>query len=183
MRTREEMPDLCTTCDFLDYEMRHSWHCREENGDAGWGIYFPDWWEEKGNGLLAYYECDYNHEWTCGWSRSREPEQTIKTRANPPRKQVATTEATSAGSIYIARCGRFHKIGHSVTPGKRIASLQTGSPEPIILVGTIPGSRDDEQEWHRQFRSKRVHGEWFDLSEEEVQIILSKSRKEITELP
>ncbi len=43
----------------------------------------------------------------------------------------------------------------------RMAQLQTGSPVPLRLLGTIPGSLEDEKDLHRSFASARVTGEWF----------------------
>lgn len=43
----------------------------------------------------------------------------------------------------------------------RLATLQVGSPVPLKLLGTIPGTLGDEKNLHRRFASARVHGEWF----------------------
>lgn len=43
----------------------------------------------------------------------------------------------------------------------RLADLQTGSPVPLRLLGTMPGTADDEKNLHRRFAAHRVHGEWF----------------------
>jgi hypothetical protein len=43
----------------------------------------------------------------------------------------------------------------------RLATLQTGSPVPLKLLGTVPGTMDDEKNLHRRFASSKVHGEWF----------------------
>jgi hypothetical protein len=43
----------------------------------------------------------------------------------------------------------------------RLATLQTGSPVPLRLLGTIPGTMEDETNLHRQFAAANVTGEWF----------------------
>jgi hypothetical protein len=43
----------------------------------------------------------------------------------------------------------------------RIAQLQTGCPVTIRLLGTIPGTAEDEKNLHRQFAAHRSSGEWF----------------------
>lgn len=43
----------------------------------------------------------------------------------------------------------------------RLATLQTGSPVPLRLLGTFPGLVEDEKNLHRRFASAKVHGEWF----------------------
>ena len=44
--------------------------------------------------------------------------------------------------------------------------MQTGNPEPMMLLGELPGGRADEADLHRRFRSFRVRGEWFRYSDE-----------------
>lgn len=53
------------------------------------------------------------------------------------------------------------KIGLSVDPAKRLASLQTASADPLKLLGTIEGGRDKESALHCQFSAHRLSGEWF----------------------
>jgi hypothetical protein len=43
----------------------------------------------------------------------------------------------------------------------RLATLQTGSPVPLRLIGTRPGGLEEEKDFHRRFASARAHGEWF----------------------
>lgn len=43
----------------------------------------------------------------------------------------------------------------------RLAALQTGSPVPLKILATIPGSQEDEKNLHRRFWAHRVCGEWF----------------------
>lgn len=69
-------------------------------------------------------------------------------------------------SVYFAACGQRVKIGWSTKVTTRIAQLQTGSPEPIRLLGTTPGGLKLERQLHQQFAGARVHGEWFDLTPE-----------------
>lgn len=53
------------------------------------------------------------------------------------------------------------KIGMSNNPKKRQASLQTGSTESLLLLGTIEGGRDVERSLHERFAEYRIRGEWF----------------------
>jgi hypothetical protein len=73
-------------------------------------------------------------------------------------------------SIYFIQCEKTKavKIGISSDPLKRLGQLQTGSPGKLAILGTIPGNEATEANLHRQFSDRRGHGEWFDLSEEEV---------------
>lgn len=56
------------------------------------------------------------------------------------------------------------KIGIAVSPSKRLAELQTGSPAKLHLLAAIPGGVEREADLHAQFASARIHGEWFDGS-------------------
>lgn len=64
-------------------------------------------------------------------------------------------------SVYFAAAGDRIKIGWSRRVGSRIAELQTGNPDPVVLLATMPGSRGRERELHRQFANARLAGEWF----------------------
>lgn len=53
------------------------------------------------------------------------------------------------------------KIGSSVNPKGRIATLQTANPTPLFLLGHIPGDERLEKILHNRFRPFRKSHEWF----------------------
>lgn len=55
----------------------------------------------------------------------------------------------------------YVKIGQSVSPERRLITLQCASHVELILWGTLPGP---ERRWHRLLDAQRYRGEWFDLS-------------------
>jgi hypothetical protein len=70
--------------------------------------------------------------------------------------------------IYIIRTGNedggYIKIGYSKkSVKKRVKKLQTGSPLPLEIIGTIEGNIPDEKELHLKLARFRVraNGEWF----------------------
>ena len=71
---------------------------------------------------------------------------------------------TTQGIYFVqARSGsKLIKIGYSFNADRRIRDLQVGSPEPLLVLGVIPGTRKDERDWHERFHYLRQHGEWFD---------------------
>lgn len=80
------------------------------------------------------------------------------------------------GVIYLAKCQEFYKIGHTTSdPLQRLSTLQTGNPFRVELVGTVPGTIGQERNLHYQFAHKRERGEWFKLSQEDVDSILASS--------
>lgn len=62
------------------------------------------------------------------------------------------------------------KIGLSKDVHARIRQLQTGSPYKLALMGWVIGSDDRplEAELHERFADRHLHGEWFQLTPEDV---------------
>ena len=58
------------------------------------------------------------------------------------------------------------KIGCTINIDKRLCDLQAGSPIKLVLLGTICGSYEEESKLHKRFGKHRIHGEWFNLSED-----------------
>lgn len=63
--------------------------------------------------------------------------------------------------IYFIVCGDLVKIGRASNVRARLASLQTGNPMPMMLLGEIHGDKTVEFDLHQLFYSFRVRGEWF----------------------
>lgn len=78
------------------------------------------------------------------------------------------------------------KIGTSNDPRGRFAALQTGSPEPLELIGVMPGQMDEEKRLHQTFARFRMHGEWFkgapELLAEIKQLVRGHSPSSIQDL-
>jgi Meiotically up-regulated gene 113 len=75
--------------------------------------------------------------------------------------------------VYLIQGGPYFKIGWSASdPGKRLRNLCTASPYPLTLVGWIDGTRADEDRLHKEYEAKHQHGEWFNLSPQDVAHIL-----------
>ena len=70
------------------------------------------------------------------------------------------------GFVYfIAQQNNEHrvKIGYSKNPMKRLKSLSTSSPSPLILLGYFEGTMKDERDMHLKFSEDRINREWFNL--------------------
>lgn len=63
----------------------------------------------------------------------------------------------------------YIKIGRSVNPKKRETTLQSEKPN-ITLLKTCDS--DIETKLHKIFKDKRVRGEWFSLSKEDINYIV-----------
>lgn len=82
------------------------------------------------------------------------------------------------GYVYIVKAGisSRYKIGFTANSDidKRISAHQTSSPEKLIRIGAFPvSSRKTEKTIHKKLCYKKVRGEWFELSDEEVKDLLS----------
>lgn len=83
-----------------------------------------------------------------------------------PLVQTGDFVMPAAGpSIYFISDGSgLVKIGYSRNVDKRMQVLATGSPRPLQVLLTIPGTRSDEGAFHEMFKSEHMRGEWFRLS-------------------
>lgn len=75
----------------------------------------------------------------------------------------------------------LYKIGYSKNPAKRVASWPL-LPWVCRIVAIIPTyqPRKVEDYLHRLFAGKRLRGEWFLLSEEDIQFASINHDKELT---
>jgi hypothetical protein len=75
----------------------------------------------------------------------------------------------NSGGVYLLHSGRLFKIGCSRALEQRVRRIQRILPESA-LVHCIESDdpRGIEAYWHRRFAAKRVKGEWFELSAEDV---------------
>jgi hypothetical protein len=71
--------------------------------------------------------------------------------------------------IHATGTSRF-KIGFASSPDKRLVQLSEQSPFPLTMVCSYPSAdaKGSESFWHKLFEQKRVHGEWFELTDEQV---------------
>lgn len=65
------------------------------------------------------------------------------------------------GFIYFIAAGASVKIGFASDVAGRLAALQIGNHEKLILLHVEPGSMQDEARFHARFADLRTRGEWF----------------------
>jgi hypothetical protein len=72
--------------------------------------------------------------------------------------------------VYFISDGRYTKIGISANVRRRLRTLQTSNPKPLRVVATLSGGSTLEKQLHERFKTRRIQGEWFDLSHEDIQL-------------
>lgn len=84
------------------------------------------------------------------------------------------------GYVYFIRAVGTNKvkIGYSVSPEWRLATLQTGSPLPLELFGICVGSPATEARFHAAYTEYHCHGEWFDLPDDAIAAIAEDYKTE-----
>jgi hypothetical protein len=70
------------------------------------------------------------------------------------------------------------KIGVAKDVKARMASLGTGTPHVLTVLGVIDGDVVLEETLHEQFRHARIRGEWFRPVPELLEYIATKTRLE-----
>ena len=110
--------------------------------------------EEAKQGLMGYPQVKYVKP---------EPE---------PRKKYK-------GHVYVIQRDGCYKIGRTKHLEKRLKDLSALFPTPLDLICAIP-SDDliiDEKSAHARFDSKRIKGEWFDLTAEDIAWLKQQEEK------
>lgn len=95
-------------------------------------------------------------------SKSSVDEKTIK-------KSNQITKSKKQNFVYIMLNQRngFYKIGRSVNPEYREKTLQAEEPE-IDLIKKWPAPKAIEKKLHNKYKKKKVRGEWFELTKDDV---------------
>lgn len=89
----------------------------------------------------------------------------------------STSPATDPGYIYVIKSQYGYKIGKSrnLQDRTRLFSVKLPFPISVEMSGWSASYSSKERELHRRFAHKRLEGEWFDLSIEDLGVL----RKEL----
>ena len=86
------------------------------------------------------------------------------------KSEVSTTHAGVVGHVYLLKHDKVYKIGRSIDAARRYKDIKVQMPHKTEEVHVI--KTDDpsgiEAYWHNRFRDKRLEGEWFALSSDDV---------------
>ena len=89
------------------------------------------------------------------------------------------------GYIYFIQAGDNGsiKIGYTASDVEsRLKTLQTGNPNVLSIIGTIPANKYEEKQTHHYFKHLRLNGEWFKPSDEITKYIKSKNEMSYSRL-
>jgi hypothetical protein len=75
-----------------------------------------------------------------------------------------------AGYVYLIRSEHGYKIGKTKNLNQRLSTFGLKLPFPIELVHALRSNDITRCEWHfhDRFKRKRINGEWFRLTEEDI---------------
>lgn len=77
------------------------------------------------------------------------------------------------GFIYFiqSELGGAIKIGYSGNIKSRLASLQTGYPDKLNILGSMPGTAQEEKRIHNKLKESSLRGEWFNPTIEVMEVL------------
>ena len=91
------------------------------------------------------------------------------------KRKAGKKQRTRSGFVYVLRGAGYYKIGLSKNVDRRMEQIEPKLPFETELLCTI--ATDDmhrlESELHKRFADKRASGEWFQLTENDVEYIKS----------
>lgn len=84
-------------------------------------------------------------------------------------------------AVYFAQSGGLTKVGYSGNLGPRTDNLgrHEGAPVRVVALVYAPSrlvAQRLEKKMHQRFAAKKDHGEWFDLSRQEILDALTACR-------
>lgn len=92
------------------------------------------------------------------------------------QKLIKEPQWARAGFVYLIKgVHGYYKIGRAVRPPDRISQLEVALPFDIEVLHLIECKDHFEAEsmFHKKYRNKRVRGEWFRLTEEDIAEIMA----------
>lgn len=131
-------------------------------------IGFLNWIKQESSNSEDGYECFLD------FLRKREVREIQERELEFRRQKSIPSNETRETFVYLMRDGAtgYFKIGNSRNPSSRERTLLAQIPR-IELIWKMKATCALERKLHDQFSSKRIRGEWFDLSEEDVRSITS----------
>jgi len=101
-------------------------------------------------------------------------------KKKPTKHVYGKNELNPQSFVYVIH-SRFNgedycKVGYSLNPSKRVATLQTGSPELLTLAYCVNACRLVESKAHCLLSDVKSSGEWFKCSVSQAKDAISRAR-------
>lgn len=91
-----------------------------------------------------------------------------RARLRHSKNTAPSSNQKSPGYIYIVYSIGRYKIGLSTNPQRRIGEIQSPYPVELICIIQTDDMLSLERQLHNQFDHARKHGEWFELSDADL---------------
>jgi hypothetical protein len=115
--------------------------------------------------------CSLNEEYSDISSILANEQIKTVTEVDAFQSTTETSKSKLSGFVYLLKSGKLYKIGRSENHWRRKSELHRQTSEGITELHTISAIDDApgiERYWHERFKDKRQHGEWFDLSADDI---------------
>lgn len=91
-------------------------------------------------------------------------------KQNKFTNKLNRTREGHRGVVYFIKVGKYHKIGSSLDFDQRMKIYKTHNPEDIKVVSVkeLRDYRYHEKVIHDNISHKKVRGEWFNLTNEDI---------------
>lgn len=135
----------------------------------------------KGRSKYCSFDCAYEVQLRTGTEKRRNHRLSLDWRKEKQKvdsvKDGAELNTSNKLKIYfiLGEKTRLIKIGTSYDVLTRLGNMQVGSPDKLILLGTIDVNQKHteitEIELHRKFKDLHSHREWFKIGDSLVEFL------------
>lgn len=101
---------------------------------------------------------------------NREYDQIFVRRTEKEKNRQEIDNRPTKIYIMVDHSTGYYKIGRSINPSFREKTLQSEKPTITLLFG-FDSTHQQEKQLHAQYASKRIRGEWFALTEDDLSTI------------
>lgn len=96
-------------------------------------------------------------------------------------RRLGSSTLPKTSVVYFIAAGDHGpiKIGFASNLRRRLHGLQTGNHEYLKVLGWIsPGTKEIEKQLHHDLRRHRIHGDWFQPTDEVWNLVASHARQD-----
>lgn len=123
---------------------------------------------------LEQYNLNQRERRFMGWIEQNSGQPYEEHVAGIRPKRVPRVHKPQPGYVYVVEGGGYYKIGKAKDIRNRTTWFELKLPFEVKLVYLIESEyySETEKELHLAFANKRINGEWFDLTEEDLDYIM-----------